>query len=152
MNTPHIKPNKNRRLHDKQVKIGSIAHAVGCRTHRTVTKRSWVGVPHRGPHCANQKLFPELGDIWPGYFTFQIAINKGAEQTVGMHRLVCVFVVCKQRSQNFSHLGPYDVEAQASWLPPGYVPGVQEQDTWLYHKCLVQDPSRLNVPTWLRNC
>ena len=26
-------------------------------------------------------FFRELGDIWPSYFTFQIANNKGADQT-----------------------------------------------------------------------
>ena len=122
MNTPHLKLNKNRRLHDKQVKIITIARAVGC---RTVTKRSRVGVPF----STHQKLFWELGDIWPSYFFFQIANNKGAEQTARMHRLVCAFVVCKQQSQDFSRRGPYDVEAHASWPPPGYMPGVQEQDT-----------------------
>ena len=51
-----------------------------------------------------------------GYFTFQIANNKGADQTARMRRLVCTFVVRK------SHRGPYDVEAQASWPLPGYEP------------------------------
>ena len=50
--------------------------------------------------------------------------NKGADQTARMHRLVCAFVVCKQQSQGVSHGGPYDVEAHASWPPPGYAPGV----------------------------
>ena len=62
------------------------------------------------------------GDIWPSYFTFQIANNKGADQTDRMRSLVCAFVVCKQPSQGFSRRGPYDIEAQASWPPPGYAP------------------------------
>ena len=56
-------------------------------------------------------------------------INKGADQIAWMRSLVCVFVVCKwvfvvpkQQSQGFSRGGPYDVEAKASWPPPGYVP------------------------------
>ena len=49
---------------------------------------------------------------------FQIANNKGADQTARMHRLFCAFVVRKEQSQGFSHRGPYDVEAQASWPPP----------------------------------
>ena len=47
-----------------------------------------------------------------GYFTFQIANNKGSDQPARMRRLVCAFVVPKQQSQGFSHWGPYDVEAQ----------------------------------------
>ena len=35
--------------------------------------------------------------------------NKGADQTVWMHRLVCAFVVRKHRRQVFSHRGPYEV-------------------------------------------
>ena len=46
--------------------------------------------------------------------------DKGVNQTTRMHRLVCAFVVSKQQSQGFSHQGPYDVEAQASWPPPAY--------------------------------
>ena len=57
-----------------------------------------------------------------GYFTFQIANNKGADQTAQMRRLVYAFVVRKQQSQRFSHQGPYNVETQASWPPSGYVP------------------------------
>ena len=54
--------------------------------------------------------------------TFQIAKNKSADQTAQMHRLVCAFVVHKQQSKGFSSRDPYDVEAQASWPPPGYGP------------------------------
>ena len=57
-----------------------------------------------------------------GYFTFQIANNKGADLAARMRRLVCTLVVRKQQSQGVSHQGPYDVEAQASWPPPGYAP------------------------------
>ena len=64
----------------------------------------------------------ELRDIWPSYFTFQKANNKGADQTAQMRRLVCAFVVRKQQSQSFWHQGPYDVEAQAYGPLPGYVP------------------------------
>ena len=55
--------------------------------------------------------------------TFQIANNKGADQTSWMRRLVYAFVVHKQQSQDFSCRGQYVVEAQASWPPPGYAPG-----------------------------
>ena len=55
-----------------------------------------------------------------GYFPFQIGNNKGADQTARMRRLVCGFVVRKQQSQGFSHRGPYGVEVQAFWPPPGY--------------------------------
>ena len=57
-----------------------------------------------------------------GNITFQIANNTGADQTARMRRLVCAFVVRKQHSLGFSHRDPYDVEAQASWPPPGYAP------------------------------
>ena len=53
-------------------------------------------------------------------FTFQIANNKGADQTARMRRLVCAFVVQKQQSQGSSRRGLYDVEAQDFWPPPGY--------------------------------
>ena len=59
----------------------------------------------------------ELWDIWPNYFTFQIANNKGTDQTGRLH-----LVARKQQSHGFSHRGLFDVEAQASWPPPGYVP------------------------------
>ena len=52
-------------------------------------------------------------------FTFQIAKNKGANQTAWMCRLACAFVFRKQQSQGFLH---FDVEAQASWPPSGYAP------------------------------
>ena len=48
----------------------------------------------------------------------QIANNRGAGQTARMRRLVCTFVVRKQRSQVFLLQGPYDGEAQASWPSP----------------------------------
>ena len=66
----------------------------------------------------------ELRHIWPSYFTFRIANNKGADQTARMRRLVCAFVVCKQQSQGVLHRGPCDVQAHVSWPPPGYTPGV----------------------------
>ena len=67
----------------------------------------------------------ELRDIRPiySYFTFQIANNKGADQTARMRRLVCACVVPKQQSHCFSGRGPFDVDAHASWPPPGYAPG-----------------------------
>ena len=58
-----------------------------------------------------------------GYFAFQIANNKGADQTARMRRLVCAFVVRKQQSQGFSYRGPYEVEAQPSWPAPGCASG-----------------------------
>ena len=54
------------------------------------------------------------------YFTFQIAKNKGADQTARVRRLVCAFVFCKQQSKSFSSRGTYDVEANAPRPPPGY--------------------------------
>ena len=41
------------------------------------------------------------------YDTFQKANNKGADQTVQMHRLVCACVVRKPRRQVFLRRGPY---------------------------------------------
>ena len=38
--------------------------------------------------------------ICPSFFTFQIANNKSADQTVWMRRLVCIFVVNKQQSHD----------------------------------------------------
>ena len=61
-----------------------------------------------------------LGEF--SHFTFQIANNRGADKTARMRRLVCAFVAGKQKSQGSSWRGPYDVEAQASWLPPSYAP------------------------------
>ena len=52
------------------------------------------------------------------YFTFQIVINKGADQTARMCRLVCAFVVRKQQSGFLAlrHMGDcHDVGAKASW-------------------------------------
>ena len=37
-----------------------------------------------------------------------------------MRRLVCPFLAIRQQSQGFLRRCPYDVEAQASWPPPGY--------------------------------
>ena len=58
----------------------------------------------------------------PCNFTFQIANNKGADQTAKMRRLICAFVVRKQQSKSFWYRDSYDVEAQASWPPPSYAP------------------------------
>ena len=52
-------------------------------------------------------------------FTFKIANNKGVDQTARMRKLLCAFVVHKQQRKSFLHRGPYDVEAQAFWPPPG---------------------------------
>ena len=45
------------------------------------------------------------------YYTFQRTNNKGAEQTVHMHRLVCAFVVHNDMQQSlvFSSWDPYVV-------------------------------------------
>ena len=63
------------------------------------------------------KIFGELRDIWPCYFTLQIANDK------------CVWsaplLFAIKKSQGVSCLCPYDVEAQASWPPPGYAPAYQ---------------------------
>ena len=40
-------------------------------------------------------------------YTFNLANNKGADQTAQMRRLVCAFVVRKHRRQVFSCRGPY---------------------------------------------
>ena len=40
--------------------------------------------------------------------------NKGAEQNVGMHRLVWAFVVHMQQIQAFLHLGPFTVQLNLS--------------------------------------
>ena len=44
--------------------------------------------------------------------------DKGADQTVLMRRLVCAFVVHNQEKSGYTD----DVEAKASWPPPGYAP------------------------------
>ena len=44
---------------------------------------------------------PPLRDIWPCYFTFQIANDKGADQTARMRRLICAFVVRNQEKSGF---------------------------------------------------
>ena len=85
-----------------------------------------------------KKHFRELGNILPSYFTFQIANNKGADQTAWMHRLVCAFVVRKQQSQGGSCRGPYDVEAHASWPPPCYAPAYH--DVLFHHNLLHHTP------------
>ena len=48
----------------------------------------------------------ELTDIWPSYFTFQIADSKGADPTARMRRLVCAFVVRMHQSQGLLHRRP----------------------------------------------
>ena len=52
------------------------------------------------------------------YFSAMIVNNKDTDQTVRICRLVCPFVVLC----DFSHRGPCDVEAQASWLLSCYTP------------------------------
>ena len=47
------------------------------------------------------KIFGELRDIRPCYFTFQIANDKGAEKTAQMRRLVCAFVLRNQEKSGF---------------------------------------------------
>ena len=69
------------------------------------------------------------------YFNFQIANNKGADHTVQMRRPICAFVVPKQQFQVFSCRGPYDVEAEASWPPPGYAPVSSHKEGTLCHHC-----------------
>ena len=102
--------------------------AVGIRTHdlplwkRTLYQLSYQGgqwryMVRRGVARDFSMLNPgELWDIWPSYFTFQIANNKGADQTAWKRRLVCAFGVRKLQGQGFSRREPYDVEAQASLL------------------------------------
>ena len=47
------------------------------------------------------KIFGELRDIWPCYFTFQIGNDKSADQTGRMCRLICAFVVRNQEKSGF---------------------------------------------------
>ena len=47
------------------------------------------------------KIFGELRDIWPCYFTFQIANDKGADQTARMRRLICAFVIRNKEKSGF---------------------------------------------------
>ena len=47
------------------------------------------------------KIFGELRDIRPCYFTFQIANDKGADQPARVRRLICVFVVRNQEKSGF---------------------------------------------------
>ena len=47
------------------------------------------------------KIFGEFRNICPCYFTFQIANDKGADQTARMRRLICVFVVRNQEKSGF---------------------------------------------------
>ena len=57
--------------------------------------------------------------------------DKVADQTARMCRLACAFAVHNQEKSGFSCLCPYDVEAQASWPPPGYAPASQKK-TFIY--------------------
>ena len=66
----------------------------------------------------------KIRDICPSYFTFHIVNNKGDDQTAWMCRMVCAFVIRKQQCWGFSRQGIYDVEAQASWPLPGYMPDI----------------------------
>ena len=56
------------------------------------------------------KLFGELRDILPCYLTFQIANDKGADQTARMRRLICAFVVRNQEKSGF-------LVSMPIWLP-----------------------------------
>ena len=47
------------------------------------------------------KIFGELRDNCPCYFTFQIANDKGAEQNARMRRLMSAFVVRNQKKSRF---------------------------------------------------
>ena len=40
-------------------------------------------------------------------YTFKRMNNKGTDQIVWMHRLVCTFVFCMQQYQGLSHHSPY---------------------------------------------
>ena len=53
--------------------------------------------------------------------TLQIANDKGVDQTARMRRLVCALLFAIKKSRGFSCTCPFDVEAKASWHPPGYV-------------------------------
>ena len=71
-----------------------------------------------------KKKIVELRDIWPIYFTFQIANNKGADQTARMRRLVCAFCCSQATKSGFITLRPiWYWSPQASWPPPGCSPG-----------------------------
>ena len=43
------------------------------------------------------------------YHTFQNTNDKGADQIVSIHRLVCAFIVCIQQNQVFWRQGPFVV-------------------------------------------
>ena len=47
------------------------------------------------------KIFGELRDILPCYFTFQLGNDKGTGQTARMRRLVCAFDVRNQEKSGF---------------------------------------------------
>ena len=47
------------------------------------------------------KIFGELRYILPCNFTFQIATDKGTNQTARMRRLICAFVVRNQEKSGF---------------------------------------------------
>ena len=66
------------------------------------------------------------------YLTFQIANNKGADQTV------CMRLCCSQATKSgFWHRGPYDVVAQASWPSPGYAPAGYIETLFIFFVCLI---------------
>ena len=55
-------------------------------------------------------------------------MTKSADQTAHLRRLVCSIVVRNQQNHVFTHRASYDVEAQASWPPPGYAPGSKDHE------------------------
>ena len=65
----------------------------------------------------------------PSNLIFQIANNKGADQTARMRRLVCAFVVRKHQIRGFFRMEAHnDAEAPASWPPLVYVPDIHNVD------------------------
>ena len=89
------------------------------------------------------KTFGELS------VTLQIANNKSVDQTARMRRLVCAFVVSKKQYQGFSRQGPYDVEAQASWLPHGCAPALL-RSCYLWVNIFIKDATESSVEEFAR--
>ena len=56
-----------------------------------------------------------MGKVY--YYTFQIANNKGSDQTAKMSRLVYAIVVHMQESQVFSSQGPKYEPSHIKWFP-----------------------------------
>ena len=87
------------------------------------------------------KIFGELRDIWPGYFTLQITNYQGADLTARTRRLVCAFVVRNQEKSGF-------LVSMSIWC---WIPGFLAS-TWLRAWCMLlsckSDQPKLYLPFW----